>query len=179
MEKAKKFFGHIFLLDIWKLPKQADGSIIGLLCTCFYPILSFLILLFFTLLLLLPALGGNIEKNRISFIKASVTDTLQNSLELSLTSVSHPPAIIYTKERNNNQYTILDDPCTIKPTLINTSSDILNFKFCQKMDYLIFINTNQPFIAYENGIIYGDLYQKNDIKTDAIHAKLIGNKKNR
>ena len=49
----------------------------------------------------------------------------------------------------------------------------------EKMDYFIFINTNQPFIAYENGIIYGDLYQKNDIKTDAIHAKLIGNKKNR
>eukprot|EP01080_Neovahlkampfia_damariscottae_P003998 gene3998-7254_t len=173
MEKAKTYFSYIFFVDIWKLPKQQEGSVLGLIFTVLYPIVALFVFIFLVILFLLPALGGNVEKTKLNFLQTSNIPE-QAQFDLSLAAADGRPTLIYSKEREPVEYpSDLSDPCHIKPTVVSGTVH-QTFRFCYNFTYLIF--TKNPGADYDNGLIFGDLYQTSQTSNSNNRIEVIGNR---
>jgi hypothetical protein len=173
--RMKKVANGLFMLDIFKLPKQEEGSLCGLCCTLLYPIISILLFILLFALFLIPELGGGYEKTSLQNIRIKGLTELVPVKSFTFICTSFNPCLIYTKTRERGSMPRTSS-CYFSPRILQ-SSEKIDFNFCYDLSFYVY--TTDPIVdpSYPNAVVYGLIYQTGDLTVDSQVARVLGNRK--
>jgi hypothetical protein len=171
----KKVANGLFLLDIFKLPKQEEGSICGLCCTFLYPFISILLFILLFVLFLVPELGGGYETTSQQKIRIKGLTNLVPIKSFTFLCTSFNPCLIYAKTRDRGTMPRTSS-CYFSPRILQ-SNEKVEFNFCYDLTFHVY--TTDPFFEplYPNAVLFGLVYQTGDLVVDTQTARVLGNRK--
>eukprot|EP01080_Neovahlkampfia_damariscottae_P003621 gene3621-6437_t len=160
MDTVKKVLNYVFLVDIFKLPEQHEGSTIGCCMTMLYPVVSGVIIL----ILLLLRFDSNLNGSFYTTTSALVDLKRENpnyavNFNLRFRCDLKDGCLVYPKPKAGGVLST-SDQCYFTPKFVKQGQDFPIKKFCYKDNLQIFTSTENNTATIDNTIHYGYLYSE-------------------